>query len=65
MVRVPDQLDQRIKRVFLSNKGKEMMKSALPVMEQTSNEVRKGITDEEINLFKDVLNKIYKNITAD
>ena len=41
------------------------MKSALPVMEQTSNEVRKGITDEEINLFKDVLNKIYKNITAD
>ena len=65
MVRVPDQLDQRIKRVFLSNKGKEMMKSSLPIMEQTSNEVRKGITDQEINLFKTVLNKIYKNITAD
>ena len=65
MVRVPDQLDQRIKRVFLSNKGKEMMKSTLPVMKQTSNEVRRGITDLEINLFKEVLNKIYKNITAD
>ena len=65
LVRYSDQIDQRIKRVFLSNKGKEMMKSSLPIMEQTSNEVRKGITDQEINLFKTVLNKIYKNITAD
>lgn len=64
MVRVPDQIDQRIKRVFLSNKGKELMKSAVPVMEQTRNEVRGGISDEEIDLFKAVLTKIYKNLTT-
>ena len=28
LVRVPDQLDQRIKRVVLSNKGKEMMENS-------------------------------------
>jgi DNA-binding MarR family transcriptional regulator len=64
MVRVPDQLDQRIKRVFLSNKGKELMESTMPIMEQTRNEVREGIPDEEIDLFKTVLIKIYKNLTA-
>ncbi|MDA9946440.1 MarR family transcriptional regulator [Candidatus Marinimicrobia bacterium] len=64
MVRVPDQIDQRIKRVFLSNKGKEMMKSAMPIITQTRNEVSKGITDKEIDLFKTVLIKIYKNLTA-
>ena len=64
MVRVPDQIDQRIKRVFLSNKGKEMMKSAMPIITQTRNEVSKGITDKEIDLFKTVLIKIYKNLTV-
>ena len=64
MVRVPDQIDQRIKRVFLSNKGKEMMKSVMPIITQTRNEVSKGITDKEIDLFKTVLIKIYKNLTA-
>lgn len=65
MVRYPDQLDQRIKRVILSNKGKELMKKALPIMEQTRNEVRKGISDQEIGSFKTVLSKIYNNLTID
>ena len=65
LVRVPDQLDQRIKRVVLSNKGKEMMENSMVVMEQTRNEVRKGISDQEIDLFKIVLSKIYNNLKTD
>ena len=65
MVRYPDQIDQRIKRVILSNKGKELMKNAMPIMEQTRNEVRKGISDQEIGLFKTVFSKIYNNLTID
>ena len=65
MVRYSDQIDQRIKRVILSNKGKELMKNAMPIMEQTRNEVRKGISDQEIGLFKTVLSKIYNNLTID
>ena len=65
MVRYPDQIDQRIKRVILSNKGKELMEKSMPIMEQTRNEVRKGISDQEISLFKTVLRKIYTNLTID
>ena len=65
LVRVPDQLDQRVKRVVLSNKGKEMMENSMVVMEQTRNEVRKGISDQEIDLFKIVLSKIYNNLKTD
>ena len=65
MVRYSDQIDQRIKRVILSNKGKELMEKSMPIMEQTRNEVRKGISDQEISLFKTVLRKIYTNLTID
>ena len=36
VVRVTDQLDHRVKRVVLSQKGRELFLSALPVMAQTS-----------------------------
>ena len=35
LVRYSDQIDQRIKRVVLSNKGKNLMKNVMPVIEQT------------------------------
>ena len=63
VVRVTDQLDHRVKRVALSNKGKELFLSALPVMAQTRDELRNGISDNEIESLKDILNKIYKNLS--
>ena len=63
VVRVADQLDHRVKRVVLSNKGKELFLSALPVMAKTRDEVRNGISDNEIESLKDILNKIYKNLS--
>ena len=62
VVRVADQLDHRVKRVVLSNKGKELFLSALPVMAKTRDEVRNGISDNEIESLKNILNKIYKNL---
>jgi len=64
VVRVTDQLDHRVKRVVLSNKGKELFLSALPVMAQTRDELRNGISDNEIESLKIILNKIYKNLNA-
>ena len=61
VVRVPDQLDHRIKRVVLSNKGKKLFLEVIPVMELTRDQLRKGITDKEIELLRSVLSKIYKN----
>jgi len=62
VVRVTDQLDHRVKRVVLSQKGRELFVSALPVMAQTRDELRSGISDKEIEALKSILNKIYKNL---
>ena len=62
VVRVSDQLDHRIKRIVLSNKGKKLFLDALPVMEQTRNELRTGINDQEIETLKTILTKIYNNL---
>ena len=56
VVRVTDQLDHRVKRVVLSQKGRELFISALPVMAQTRDELRSGISDKEIEALKSILN---------
>jgi|TARA_B110000263_G_scaffold54234_3_gene45664 DNA-binding MarR family transcriptional regulator len=62
VVRVPDQLDNRVKRVVLSNKGKELFLNVMPVIEQTRDELRSGISDKEIESLKTVLTKLYRNL---
>ena len=62
VVRFPDQIDQRVKRVVLSNKGKKLMNDVMPVIEQTHNDVRIGISDKEIEALKTILYKIYNNL---
>ena len=62
VVRVTDQLDHRVKRVVLSQKGRQLFLSALPVMAQTRDELRSGISDKEIEALKTILNKIYNNL---
>ena len=64
VVRVIDQLDHRVKRVVLSNKGRELFLNVMPVMSQTRDELRNGISDKEIESLKIVLNKIYKNLNS-
>ena len=62
VVRVPDQIDHRIKRVVLTKAGKQLFYDVLPIMEKTRKEVRGNIPEEEIQIFKNVLSKIIKNL---
>jgi len=62
VVRVSDQIDHRIKRVILTNAGKQLFYDVLPIMEKTREEVRGEIPEEEIEIFKKVLSKIIKNL---
>ena len=62
VVRVSDQIDHRIKRVILTNAGKQLFYDVLPIMEKTREEVRGQISEEEIEIFKNVLSKIIKNL---
>ena len=63
VVRVPDQIDHRIKRVVLTKAGKQLFYDVLPIMEKTREEVRANISDNDIDIFKSVLSKILKNLT--
>ena len=64
VVRVPDQIDHRIKRVILTNAGKQLFYDVLPIMEKTREEVRGDIPEKEIEIFKNVLSKIIKNLNS-
>ena len=64
VVRVSDQIDHRIKRVILTNAGKQLFYDVLPIMEKTREEVRGDIPEEEIKIFKNVLSKIIKNLNS-
>ena len=64
VVRVSDQLDHRVKRVVLSNKGKELFLQAIPIMELTRDQLREGITEQDIESFRSVLTKIYNNLVS-
>ena len=64
VVRVSDQIDHRIKRVVLTKSGKQLFYDVLPIMEKTREEVRGEIPDEEIEIFKNVLSKIIKNLNS-
>ena len=65
LVRYSDQIDQRIKRVVLSNKGKDLMKNVMPVIEQHRNDLLEGIKSKEIETFKIVLKKIHNNLISE
>jgi len=65
VVRISDQLDKRIKRVVLTHEGKELFNHVLPVMEKTREEVREHITDDDIEIFKNVLIQINRNLDED
>ena len=62
VVRVSDQIDHRIKRVVLTNAGKQLFYDVLPIMEKTREEVRGEIPEKEIEVFKKVLSKIIQNL---
>ena len=64
VVRVSDQIDHRIKRVVLTKAGKQLFYDVLPIMEKTREEVRGEIPEEQIEIFKDVLSKIIKNLNS-
>ena len=62
VVRIEDQIDHRIKRVVLTNAGKQLFFDVLPIMEKTREEVRKDISNQDIDTFKIVLSKILENL---
>lgn len=53
--------DHRKYLLFSTKKGKELSQYILDLFEFWNNEITKDLTDEEINLFKNISNKIITN----
>lgn len=62
--RVPDEKDQRVSRVFLSEKGQTLLDRMREKMETLDQECLKDFTSEEVALLKQFMNRVRENLTA-
>jgi DNA-binding MarR family transcriptional regulator len=62
--RTPDQDDRRQKRIFLTDKGRELFKRLKPLALKTQKQATREIKAEDIEFCKNILVKIHDNITG-
>lgn len=61
--RVPSASDRRINLVHLTRQGIKLEEQTMALAEETLNEALTGIPAENINLCKEILQKVYDNLT--
>lgn len=59
--RVSDTDDRRIKRVFLTPKGRAAQQDALPISKAMENLLFEGFSDDELNQFESLLRRLVAN----
>jgi len=60
--RVTDKKDRRSLHVYLSESGKKLKDEVLPVSIEAYRQTVKGLSEEEVDQFRYLLNKIYDNV---
>ncbi len=63
VTRVPDQVDKRINRVYLTEKGKQQLQSTYPVMTKVMKEMQIGLEKSALQTTIQTLQKIQSNLT--
>jgi DNA-binding MarR family transcriptional regulator len=61
--RMPSSTDRRINLVALTDKAKEMQQLTIDLANQTMNEALIGVKKENIELVKQVFQRVYDNLT--
>lgn len=59
--RVPDADDRRIKRVFLTEKGRAAQQDALPISQAMENRLFEGFSNDELNQLETLLRRLVAN----
>ena len=54
--------DARLKEIILTNKSLEIKNNIERAMEKVEKDLKKGLTDNELDIFFNVLEKMYKNL---
>lgn len=60
--RVPSESDRRINLVYLTKQGLRLEEQSMVLAEETLNEALTGISETNINLCKEILQKVYDNL---
>lgn len=63
VVRVNDKKDRRQKQVYLTSQGREMEQNLIPLGLSNIKHAQTGISSKELETCKEVLRKIFKNLT--
>jgi DNA-binding MarR family transcriptional regulator len=60
--RMPDEKDRRINKVFLTSTAQMLQEQTMELAEETLNEALKGVPPDQVNMCKEVLQKVYDNL---
>ncbi|MBU9722874.1 MULTISPECIES: MarR family winged helix-turn-helix transcriptional regulator [Bacillaceae] len=55
-------IDRRSVKLFLTEKGRELGESIIPISERFNEQVCKGITKDELQILESILKKMRKNV---
>ena len=61
--RVPDEKDRRINKVFLTKNAGALEEQTMQLAEETLNDALAGVPQEQIEMCKDVLQRVYDNLS--
>jgi DNA-binding MarR family transcriptional regulator len=62
--RVADEKDRRINKVYLTKAAQKLQEQSMQMAEETLNEALEGVPPEQVNLCKEVLQKVYDNLNS-
>lgn len=61
--RVGDKQDRRINKIYLTKAAQKLQEQSMALAEETLNEALAGVPPEHVALAKEVLQKVYDNLT--
>ena len=64
VARIPDTVDKRINRIFLTKNGQKIFEATIPIMEEVKQELQNGLNEKEIKILIKILKKVQGNIKS-
>lgn len=61
--RVTDTEDKRVNKIFLTKRAQRLEDQTMVLAEETLNEALEGVSPEHIGISKEVLQKVYENLS--
>ncbi|HUQ96257.1 MAG TPA: MarR family winged helix-turn-helix transcriptional regulator [Chitinophagaceae bacterium] len=62
--RVADERDRRINKVYLTASARGLQETSMQLAEETLNEALEGVPPAQVDLCKQVLQKVYENLST-